>query len=61
MYLADHPNAPVKTLREILLSGKVVPSRVRVLMNSIGRSTEEPGYLQILRSVEDTRTSGARI
>jgi amidase len=56
MYLADHLNAPVKTLREILLSGKVVPSRVRVLMNSIGRSTEEAGYLQILRSVEDTRT-----
>lgn len=54
-YLAEHPNAPVKTLREILLSGKVVPSRVRVLMNAIGRSPEDPGYLQILRSVEDTR------
>ncbi len=54
-YLAEHSNAPVKTLREILLSGKVVPSRVRVLMNSVGRSTEDPGYLQILRSVEDTR------
>jgi Asp-tRNA(Asn)/Glu-tRNA(Gln) amidotransferase A subunit family amidase len=54
-YLSQHSNAPVKTLREILLSGKVVPSRVRVLMNSVGRSTEDPGYLQILRSVEDTR------
>ena len=54
-YLAQHPNAPVKTLREILLSGKVVPSRVRVLMNSVGRSTDDFGYLQILRSVEDTR------
>lgn len=54
-YLAQHPNAPVKSLREILLSGKVVPSRVRVLMNSVGRSTEDSGYLQVLRSVEDTR------
>ena len=31
-YLAQHPNAPVKTLSEILLSGKVVPARARVLM-----------------------------
>jgi amidase len=54
-YLAEHPNAPVKTLRDILLSGKVVPSRVRVLMNNIGRSTEEAGYLQVLRSIQDTR------
>ena len=54
-YLGAHPNAPVKTLRDILLSGKVVPSRVRVLMTSIGRSTDEAGYLPILRSVEDTR------
>jgi Asp-tRNA(Asn)/Glu-tRNA(Gln) amidotransferase A subunit family amidase len=45
----------VKTLREILLSGKVVPSRVRALMNTVGKSTEDPGYLQILLSVEDTR------
>ena len=54
-YLAEHPNAPVKTLREILLSGKVVPSRVRVLMNNVGRSTDDSGYLLVLRSVEETR------
>src|SRR5215467_2430882 len=54
-YLAEHPNAPVKTLREILLSGKVVPLRVRALMNTVGKSTEDPGYLQILLSIEDTR------
>ena len=30
-YLAQHPSAPVKTLSEILLSGKVVPSRARAL------------------------------
>jgi Asp-tRNA(Asn)/Glu-tRNA(Gln) amidotransferase A subunit family amidase len=54
-YLAQHPNAPYKTLRDILLSGKVVPSRTRALMPSIGRSTEDAGYLPILRSIQETR------
>ncbi len=54
-YLAQRPNASVKTLRDILLSGKVVPSRARVLMNSVGRSTDDTGYLQVLRVAEDTR------
>jgi Asp-tRNA(Asn)/Glu-tRNA(Gln) amidotransferase A subunit family amidase len=56
-YLAQHPNAPVKTLREIVLSGKVVPSRARALMNAIGRSTDEAGYLQILLRKEELRQS----
>ena len=30
-YLAEHVNAPAKTLAEILLSGKVVPARARAL------------------------------
>jgi Asp-tRNA(Asn)/Glu-tRNA(Gln) amidotransferase A subunit family amidase len=54
-YLAQHPNAPVKTLSEILLSGKVVPSRAHALMNVIGHSTDEPGYLQLLLIKEDLR------
>ena len=54
-YLAEHPNAPFKTLRDILLTGKVVPSRVRVLMTNVGRSTEEAGYLQALRINDDLR------
>ncbi len=54
-FLAERPNAPVKTLRDILLSGKVVPSRVRSLMDNVGKSTTDSGYLQIVRSVENTR------
>jgi amidase len=54
-YLTQHPNAPVKTLRDILLSGKVVPSRVRALMSSVGKSTEDAGYRQVLLSEADTR------
>jgi hypothetical protein len=54
-YLAQHANSPVKTLREILLSGKVVPSRARGLMSNVGKSTDDPKYAQLERVVEDTR------
>ena len=54
-YLAQHTNAPVKTLSEILLSGKVVPARAGVLINVIGHSTAESGYLQLLLTRDDLR------
>ncbi len=54
-YLAAHSNAPFKTLREILLSGIVVPSRARTLMSTIGKSTDDIGYLQILQIQEEIR------
>jgi len=54
-YLAAHPNAPAKTLREILLTGRVVPSRSARLMSNVGRTTSEPGYLQVLLQKEEIR------
>jgi Asp-tRNA(Asn)/Glu-tRNA(Gln) amidotransferase A subunit family amidase len=54
-YLATHSNAPVNTLREILLTGKVIPSRVKALMDTVGKSTDDPGYVQVQRIVESTR------
>src|SRR5438876_2747486 len=54
-YLAKHPNAPVKSLREILLTGKVIPSRSSRLMTNVGRTTDESGYLKVLLSREETR------
>ena len=54
-YLAQHPNAPAKTLSEILLSGKVAPARARVLMGSLGHTTDEAGYAQILAIREELR------
>lgn len=54
-FLAWHRNAPVKTLRDILLSGQVVPSRARALMTSVGRTTADAGYGQVLLSQEDSR------
>src|SRR5262245_15658835 len=54
-YLDEHPNAPLRTLREILISGIVVPSRARTLMTSVGKSTTDPGHLEVLRVQEETR------
>jgi len=54
-YLAQHPNAPVKTLREILLTGEVVPRRVNQLLGNVGRTTSEPGFLELLKAREETR------
>jgi amidase len=54
-YLAEHLNAPAKTLREILLSGKVVPLRARTLLDNVGKSTDQPGYLRVLAAKEETK------
>jgi amidase len=54
-YLAMHPNAPVKSLREILLSGTVVPARARTLIGVLGHTTSDQGYLQLLLTKEELR------
>jgi amidase len=54
-YLAKHPNAPAKTVRDILLSGKVVPVRARTLLDNVGKSTNQPEYLRVLTAKEETR------
>lgn len=54
-YLAGHANAPVRTYRDIVLSGKVVPARVRPLASSLGHDTGEPGYLRHLLLREQVR------
>jgi len=56
-YFAQHPNAPVKSLKDILLSGKVVPARARTLTNAVGHSTNEYGYLQLLLARDALRQS----
>lgn len=54
-YLGQHANAPVKTLAEILQSGKVVPARATTLRPSLGKSTKDAGYLDVLTLQEQTR------
>jgi amidase len=54
-YLAAFPDAPVKTLQELLISPDVLPSRKVRLMESVGRTTDDPGFLQHLHVREELR------
>jgi amidase len=54
-YLAAHPGAPVKTLREILLTGTAVPSRSTRLITNVGKTTTDPGYLSVIQRREELR------
>jgi amidase len=56
-YLAQHPNAPARSLQEILLSGQVNPWRARGLIGYVGKSTRDPGYLTVLQQREALRVS----
>jgi Asp-tRNA(Asn)/Glu-tRNA(Gln) amidotransferase A subunit family amidase len=55
-YLAEHPNAPVKTLKDILLAGTVNPWRARGLMDLIGKRITDPGYLTVMQQRAALRT-----
>jgi len=56
-YLTQLPNAPVTNLKEILLQGKVTPRRGPALMSVIGKTTLDPGYLEIMLAREQIRQS----
>lgn len=56
-YLAQHPNAPYRTLKEILLAGGVTPSRARALMTYVGRSTSDADYGTVLQYREAQRVA----
>lgn len=56
-YLAEHANAPVMTLKEILLTGEVIPWRASGLMNVLGRAANEADYLRVILDKEELRRS----
>src|SRR5690349_6297530 len=56
-YLAAHANTPLKSLGEIMLSGKVIPSRSNRLIANIGKRTSDPGYLSVIQRREELRQS----
>lgn len=56
-YFAQHPNAPVKTLKEILLTGPVNPWRARGLIEYVGKRTSDAGYLFVMQYREAQRTA----
>ncbi len=47
-YLAQHPNAPVKTLKEILLAGSVNPWRARGLMSYVGKTPDDDDFAALM-------------
>ena len=60
-YLAEHSNAPITTLGEILLSGVVIPWRARGLMGSVGKTTDDPGYLEVIKKRETLRRNVLKV
>jgi Asp-tRNA(Asn)/Glu-tRNA(Gln) amidotransferase A subunit family amidase len=56
-YLAEHPNAPVKTLKDILLAGKVNPWRARQMIDLVGKRTTDPAYLTVTQQRAALRTA----
>lgn len=56
-YFAQHANAPARTLQQILLTGQVNPWRARALIEYVGKSTRDPGYLTVMQQREALRVA----
>jgi amidase len=56
-YFAEHPNAPVRTLSEILLAGTVNPWRARSMVGYLGKTTNDPDYLVVMQQRERMRVA----
>lgn len=56
-YLAQHPNAPVKTLKEILLAGEVNPWRARGLMSYVGKTPDDDDFATLMLQREAQRVA----
>jgi amidase len=54
-YLAGLPHAPVSSLEEILLTGKVTPWRAGRFANLMGRTASDPARLEVQKSAEEIR------
>ncbi|MSR35646.1 MAG: amidase [Gemmatimonadetes bacterium] len=56
-YLKEHPDAPYKTLRAMLLSGKMNSWRAVAFASALGHTTRDPGYLDYVNAREQLRTT----
>ena len=56
-YLAEHMEPPAAPLQDILLSGVVTPWRAKGLMDLVGKTTADAGYLEVLTARERLRQS----
>lgn len=60
-YLAELAEPPIKSLREIVLSDVVVMVRRTRLAESLGKSTDDPGYLKEVLAREELRQTVLKI
>lgn len=60
-YFTELADPPVKSLREIVLSDVVVMSRRTRLADSLGKSTDDPGYLQEIRARDELRQTVLKV
>ena len=59
-YLSELPDAPYEPLGSILLSGKVAPWHSPIMMQAMGKTTDDPGHLHFLHKREELRLSVLR-
>lgn len=52
-FLAAETRPPFKSLRELLLSGRMLPARATTLIDSVNRTTGDGGYLRIRLDISD--------
>lgn len=52
-FLAGESQPPFTTLREILLSGRILPSRATTLMESVNRTVADAGYARIRQDINE--------
>ena len=60
-YLEQFENAPVSSVREILISGTVTPKRAVSLINVVGKTADDHDYLDVLLTREAVRQSVLKV
>lgn len=56
-FLKEQKGSPFATFRELLLSGRLLPSRSTILINSINRTTADPDYARLQGTIERLRNT----
>jgi amidase len=54
-YLSEHPSAPVHTLREIVMAPEVLGIQRARLIEALGHTRNDPGYLQLILARDELR------
>ena len=60
-YLAELENPPYESLGDILLTGRVNPWRARSIMALMGKTTDDAGYLEVMKKRERIRQAVLKV